>query len=1544
MIFSLNQKAWPMDDEEQSRRMIERKRLALLRRRIGEAVAGEVGDSAIPVLASEGPTRASFAQQRLWFLDRLAPGNPFYTVCLELPLSEAIDDDLLQQTLIEITRRHAALRTTFAEHDGQPMQIVHAHPDFPLERLDFSALSPAATGRALAEIAAEETARSFDLERGPLAVARLVTLAPGRYRLFLTLHHIVCDGWSLKVLGHELGTIYKALAAGEMHGLPELAVQYRDFSSWQRATLAGSRMAGHLAYWSRQLVDAPQLAIPTDFRRPTIPTYGGAFVSLSLGRKCAERIQVLCAEAGCTPFMLLLSAWMILLGRQADMEDIIVAAPSAGRQRRELEPMIGFFVNTLVLRGDLSDNPTFRETIYRVRATCLEAYAHDELPFDRLIEEIAPERRGDRNPLAQVIFQLFSARDRTLGSAAPAERQRGTSKFDLRLDLWDSGDGYSGELEYSTDLFEHATAELMAEQFQVLLHDLLINPDRPIAEAAIMSQREFDWLLAHCNHTDRPWPVTSSIVDRFDEIVARHGEATAVSWYGREMTYSEFDRTSDGVAAQLATAGVRPGDRVATLLPRSPEMLVAWLGIIKAGAAYVPLDIDTPAARLRGLLDTVRAAAVVSDASNAATLGDGSPQIILADMARWQAGGMRQPICVGPDDLANVMFTSGSTGKPKAVLIVHRGIVRLAVGQEFWSLRPGERVAQGSNCGFDAATLEVWSALLNGCCLVGLEREEILSPDRLGQRIVAGEIDHLFITTALFHRLAEERADVFAPLKSLITGGSRLEPASVRRVLQTGRPGCFVNAYGPTETTVLGTVWPIRHLDDRAASVPIGTPITNGTAYVLDRLGRLVPRTMPGELFLGGPGVALGYLGDPRQTDRKFGPSPFRAGERLYATGDRVRMRHEGELEFLGRFDDQAKVRGFRVEPEEIAAALRSHPGIAEAQVLINEVPGTEGPTENRIVAFYVPISQTGESEGRKADEEGVAYWRRIYDDVVYPGVGEQPVSNAQFEITGWNDSATGELLREADMAEQVRQTADRVQALGGRDILEFGCGTGLILFKLAPEVGSILGIDISARAIAHVRKTAQEAGLDNVTVRQGGVEALVDFADESFDTVVLNSTVQYFPSAEYLDALIGELLRVTRQKGAIFLGDIRHLGLLETFHAEIALGQADIAASVAAIRSVVARRVEEEQELLLDPRWFLALRDRYAAIGDVTIQLKRGEGHNELARFRYDVVLHLGVTSMPVTAEELDWGATGATIEAVLDRACRMGKPELVIRGIPNARIASAHDAARALAGIGGPQTVGEVHKIAREAIPEQLSPEAVWCACEKRDLSAQIGWGKNPGRFDVLISSSKDRPRSAFAGAPPVDASLSLANTPAHGRRLRRLETELTEYLELLLPNYMLPQSFVRLPYLPLTASGKVDRKALAASTPSISSGPARAPRTEMERRIAAIFCAVLQMQRIGLDDDFFRFGGHSLKATQVVSRIATEIGVAVPLRAVFESATVAGLAEVVEKTRREAHLGYVSDPIAAATDEIAIDAMDDEALDRALVALDEGPGEQQ
>ena len=886
------------------------------------------------------------------------------------------------------------------------------------------------------------------------------------------------------------------------------------------------------------------------------------------------------------------------------------------------------------------------------------------------------------------------------------------------------------------------------------------------------------------------------------------------------------------------------------------------------------------------------------------------------------------------------MFTSGSTGKPKAVLVPHRGILRLCVGQDFWSLEEGDTIAQGSNCAFDAATLEVWGALLNGCRLQIILRDDLLTPEELGRRIAAGEIDHLFLTTPLFHRLVDEAPGHFAPLKTLLVGGSRLETDSVERVLAAGKPARFANVYGPTEVTTLATRWEIESFEQPLTSVSIGTPIANTTAYVLDRLGRLQPRAVAGELFLGGPGVTLGYLGDDQQTARRFGPSPFREGERLYATGDRVRRRYDGTLDFLGRFDDQIKLRGFRVEPDEIATALKSHPRVADAQALIAAGIGPEGHGEGRVLAFYVPAPDADTASADvETDDDAVAYWRRIYDDVVYRDVGKRTDGDAQFDITGWTDSATGKLLSDADMAEQIAQTCDRIVALGGRDILEFGCGTGLIAFPLAPKVRRIHGIDISDRALDHIRRTAAAAGIDNITLQQGSAEALAGIADGSFDTVVLNSTVQYLPSQEYLLSLLEDLLRVTRPGGAIFLGDIRHPGLLEAFQAEILLGRVDPSTTTGALRNVVARKIEEEQELLLDPHWFLALRDRFPAIADIGIQIKRGKGHNELARFRYDVVLRTGTGAAPRDLTEVTWGDEIAKLDDLIAAAAGMGQADLRVRDIPNARTATAVAAARLIREAPDRTTVTDLARQAPEALPAALSPEDVASELEARGLDVQIGWGDDPGCFDLHVSAPGHAVPQALAGRRP-GAGTPLASSPREGHRLRGLETELAGFLEQVLPDYMLPQGYVRLSAMPLTASGKVDRKALAALLVSAPNGPTRPPQTEIETRLAAIFCAVLQVPRVGLDDDFFRLGGHSLKATQVISRIASELGVSVPLRAIFEAGTVEGLARAVETAQADADRAGSASEIAVLDDAPDIDAMDSEELERALALLDDDP----
>ena len=1521
---------------------IEEKRQLLLRRMIAQAGHRPAAQAeVIPRRPQGAAIPASFAQQRLWFLDRLAAGNPFYTVNLAIPVNDTVSIDALRSTLDEIVRRHEALRTTFAEIDGQPVQVIAGRMAVPLETIDLRNLPLAAAEQEAERLTAAESERRFDLETGPLIIAKLVMLAYRRNVLLLTLHHIVCDGWSLRVLARELQTIYAARLSGKEHGLRDPVVQYADFSAWQRRQVADTAFQEHLAYWRHALKDAPEIVLIPDKVATGAPSFRGAFIPVWIPRRTAEPLRRVAADAGATPFMALLAGFMILLGRYGALDDIVVGAPVASRARPELEDLIGFFVNTLVLRADLSGELDFRTFLGRVRQTCLDAFSHQDVPFDQLVQTLAPERQLGRNPLFQVIFQLFSAPDGALGSTQPSERQRGTSKFDLRLDLWETQDGYRGELEYGVDLFEADTARLMARHLENLLADAAARPKAPISQLDMMSEDERATVLEAWNDTARPCPLDKSVVTLLREQVARTPHATAVVFADGTLTRRDLDDRSNALAARLRAAGVVPGDRVGVFLERSAAMVVAWLATLKLRAAYVPIDTACPALRVAAILEDCNAKTVITTAALAADLQLPAVCLIADDSPAREDVSLPEP---EPGDIAVVIYTSGSTGTPKGVLIDHRAIMRLTVNPGYFDLLPGETVAQASNAAFDAATFEVWAPLLNGGRLLGLDRDTVLSATALRRQIDEAPIDHLFLTTALFNRLVQDDPAMFGSLKTLLTGGSKCDPKRFRETLQGGPPGRLVHVYGPTETTTFATAYTVAQLAQEEATVPIGGPIANTTAYVLDRHQRLAPIGVPGQLFIGGPGVAVGYHRRPELTAERFVANPFRAGERLYATGDKVRRRPNGAIEFIGRFDDQVKIRGFRVEPDEIASTLLRHPAVQDAIVLVREDADNED--SGRIVAYVVVDPAFDAIQDHRAAQSAIIdHWRSIYDSVIYGGIGDRK-ADPTFEIAGWTDTATGAALTPAEMAEQVDQTVERIRRLGAKRILEVGCGTGLLLHRLAPGAERYVGTDISERALDFVRRTIRESGgLEHVELKYGAMEALAALQPGSFDVVIMNSVVQYFPSAAYLDAVLDATMALLAPDGSLFIGDVRHHGLLAAFHAGVALTRANPGAPVALVREAADGGIEQEQELILDPAFFLRLAPRSTRVRDVRVLLKRGTHHNELTRYRYDVVARLDHAATPVVPQEWVWGREIDSIEALVRRLPERRPGALRIRRVPNARIAIHWGAARMMRDAAEQMTVEDLVARAAAQAEHSVDPEELWALGDTLGMSVAITWSPdNGGAFDaVFVDPSLADCPIATDGAAATDASpAEHATSPAHGRFNRNLVPELQSFLQARLPDYMVPTAYVRLPVLPLNANGKVDKAALPVPgrlRPAF--GPqAEAPRTHTERAIAAIFERVLNVTGPNIRDHFFNdLGGHSLLATRVISQIRSELKVDLPLRLIFEDATISALADHVERLRTTAPADIPELVRLDSTPDF--DALDESDVDAALAALLAEPG---
>jgi len=899
----------------------------------------------------------SSAQARLWLLDRMFPGEPLYNELFALRIEGALDATVLARALNDIVRRHDSLRTRFEVEAGAPVQRVAAALEIALPLDDLSAIADDRRDDAARGRAREDARMPFDLERGPLLRARLLRLGAREHWLVVVVHHIVTDGWSSVVMLREIALGYAALATAASPPYAPLALQYADFATQQRDALGGEATRASLDYWRRALDGVATLDLPTDRPRPPVPDHAGARFAFAVDAELARAIKALSRRLRTTPFMTLVAAFDVLLHRFGSGDDVAVGVPVAARQRPELEPLIGLFVNMIVLRADLGGAPRFTELLDRVRAHALDAFEHQGLPFEVVVAALAPPRDASRNPLFQATFALHPASSVDRFEAGGATfTQVGdvvhvTAKFDLTVTLTDGVDGFRGTIDYATALFDSTSVEALARAYVALLRAIVADPEARIDALPMQFADERDARIARGDAT-RALPA-QRVEALFVRRAAAAPDAVAIRSARGDTGYRELDARANRLAHAIAAAG--SPRRVGIALERGVDLVVAMLGTLKAGAAYVPLDPEHPAERLRALCDDAGVGAIVTEAKWL----DGLPAIganVLAvdrDAVRIAAFPDTPPEVRDADDIACVMSTSGSTGRPKAVPVPHAAIVNLVVDNDYAPVAPDDVVAHLAHPAFDAVTFEVWGALANGAALVPIDKATALEPRALATKLGASGVTTIFLTTALFNAVAREAPGAFAQCRHVLFGGESVEPRWVRDVLRAGAPARLVHVYGPTETTTFATFHVVDDGDAARPTIPIGGPIAGAEVYVLDGNGEPCAEGVPGEIHVGGAGLARGYLGNDALTAERFVRHPFAREPvaRLYRTGDRGRYRADGAIEFLGRVDRQVKVRGHRIELDEVEAALRALPSVRDAVVALR---GDTSDTR-RLVAWLVP-------------------------------------------------------------------------------------------------------------------------------------------------------------------------------------------------------------------------------------------------------------------------------------------------------------------------------------------------------------------------------------------------------------------------------------------------------------------------------------------------------------------------------------------------------------------------------------------------------------
>ncbi|MEH2072606.1 MAG: amino acid adenylation domain-containing protein [Nostoc sp.] len=1494
---------------------------ALLEKRLRGEEHPNTQKIVIPPRTQQSPAPLSLAQQGLWFFQQLESQSSVYNEFACIQLKGVLNLAALEKSLNEIIRRHESLRTCFEILNEQPVQVIHPTLTVKLPVVNLSNLPQALQNAEVEQLTAEIAQKPFDLAFSPLLRAMLLQIGEQEHLLLLVIHHIVCDGWSIQILNQELAVLYESFCAEKSSPLSKLPIQYADYSIWQRQWLQGERETTQLSYWKQQLADAPTtLALPTDRQRPPIQSFQGATSPFKLSPRLTSMLKSLSNQQGVTLFMTLLAAFQAQLYRYTNQEDICVGSPIANRNHTNIEGLIGFFVNTLVLRTDLSRNPSFLELLGRVREVCVGAYAHTDIPFERVVAELHPERNLSHTPLFQVMFALQedSKKDLVLPGLTLKwlDNHSQTAKFDLTLFVMDAKSELWGFWEYNTDLFDAATIERMNGHLINLLEAIVTDPQKRLSDLPLLTNAEQQTLLGKWNDTTTNYSEEKCIHELFEAQVERTPDALAVVFEEEQLTYRELNLRANQLAHHLQALGVKPEVLVGLCTERSIEMIIGLLAILKAGGAYVPIDPTYPQQRLALVLNNAQLTILLTQQNLLAKLPAHTAKVLCLDEIHWQGISSaipQNPVNqTNPLNIAYVIYTSGSTGIPKAVTIQHQSLVNFvqaAITQ--YELQPQDRILQFASISFDAACEEIFPCLLHGATLVLRTDEMLVSIKAFNQKCQQHCISVLDLPTAFWHQLTSELATsalkLPESLRLVIIGGEKALPDKVNTWRQQVPSIRLINSYGPTETTVVATVCDLATVE---VQVPIGKAIANVQTYVLDSNLQPVPIGIWGELYVGGIGVARGYLHQPELTAQKFIPNPFseRLGSRLYKTGDRVRYRNDGQIEFNGRVDNQVKIRGFRIELGEIEALLDEHPYVREATVVSRK--GKDVSDSQQLVAYVVASTSDvvkGQTSAVDLNTQQASQWQAVFDSLYNELDLEQ---QSGFYIKGWESSYTGLHLPDEQVREWMEQTVERISALQPTQILEIGCGgSGLMLLHFAADCTQYCATDISQNALNILQQQLSNLGQDlsAVSFIQKGADDFTGMSTDSFDAVFIVSVAQYFPSIDYLLKVLEGAVNVVQPGGFIFLGDVRNFRLLEAFHTSVQLHKASASLSVANLQQRVQKQIFAEKQLVIDPAFFIALKQHLPKISHVEIHLQRGHFHNELTKFRYDVIIHIGHNNPPVDISWLDWQQAKLTLASVRELLIETQPDILGIVNVPNARVLADVKAVELLKNSQDLTNVSQLHQALQAIATNGIDPEELWALSEELPYTIDISWSDDSvnGEYKVVFKSrtvaSQMKP---IVVAPPCTGKTTsyqiwsdCANTPLQQMSNTQVVSILRQYLEEKLPNYMLPAAFVILEALPLTPNGKVDRKALPEPDrirPELEETYI-APQTSVEKQLAVIWAQVLGLEKVGINDKFFELGGDSILSLQVISK-ANLAGLHLTPKQLFQHQTIAQLATVV------------------------------------------------
>jgi amino acid adenylation domain-containing protein len=1403
-----------------------------------------------------------------------------------------------------VVDRHDILRTAVLwEGLPQPVQVVYREARVPVEELE----PLRADAREQVREWLRAGGRKMDLRQAPLM--RLEVAADrlgGQWYVRWDLHHILCDHLTHDIVIEEVLAHLK----GAAEDLPQ-PISYRNNVA---QALAGANPTAAEAFFRGKLQDVTEPTAP--FGLLDVRGDGSRIheATQALGSALAVKMRTLARRCAVSVATLFHAAWALVLARASGRSDVVFGSVLLGRLHGGMDTRrtLGMFINTLPLRLRLA-GVSARELIECTQKELVELLMHEQ---DSLA---LAQRCSGIGGSAPLFSSLLNYRHSTPNPALDWEQVDGISvlgyqdrtSYPITFSVDDLGEGFSLTAQADRSIEAPRLLSYMITAIESLTEALENAPETPAMSLSILPQSERHQLIDGFNGPLQSFTQDKLIHELFEGQVRWQPSSIALTYAGRSMTYADLNGKANQLARYLRHKGVGPDSLVGICMERGIDMVVGLLGILKAGAAYVPMDPSYPLERLRYMMSDADPTLLVTQEHLRAKLPFGCEIVTLdgnldeltrqiTDNLNLRATGL------SPQSLAYVIYTSGSTGEPKGVMVEHRHVTRLLAATDRWfGFNDRDVWTLFHSIAFDFSVWELWGALLHGGRLVVVPYLTARSPREFYQLLCAERVTVLNQTPSAFLQLSDAQAQSPGQQHSLrvvIFGGEALEPAMLRS--WSARNGAerprLVNMYGITETTVHVTYRPIcaEDIASERASL-IGAPIPDLRVYVLDERLEPVPVGVAGELYVSGAGVARGYLNRPELTSKRFIEDPFVAGgqQRMYKSGDLGRRRSDGSLEYLGRNDDQVKIRGYRIELGEIEAALLGHPAVKQAVVLAK--PDASG--EKRLQAYVVANrSALAEAPGVGAVEalrtHVVDDWEKLYQETY-----GTPAQSSGPSFVGWNSSYTGEPIPLAQMREWLDCTVARILAHKPQRVLEIGCGMGLLVEKLAPHCSVYKATDFSAAAIAHLERWLNgRKDLAHVELMRGSALELGNVPSRSCDTVLLNSVIQYFPDIDYLLKVLQQALRVLAPGGRIFIGDVRHMGLLHLFHSSVQLSRAAAPITVAQLRKRIGRAVAQDKELVVDPEFFRVLPGNLPGICSAEVLLKKGTSVNELTSYRYDVVLQVGEHVLPtVVYPDVDWNTELGSL-AAFEAALRERRWSAVrVSAIPNLRLAREARAYQWVGEVEDRMEVGALRRRLSETRFEAMDPQILWELAEANSYDISI----TPSAYTCYHMELLDRTRSEIVlrtvqprnAAKPWNA---YANDPLENSFRQQLIPQLREYLRNRLPEHMLPAVWTSLQQLPLTSNGKIDRRAL----PSTQGRPEElgefvAPRSEVEKALAELWAQLLQVDQVGVEDNFFELGGHSLHGMKLIVKIAERFAVHLPVAAIFEHPTITTMARAVE-----------------------------------------------